>query len=82
MWLPVTENILAAAQYGARMVSPAAFYVYGPLQQIPAKRTTRWRRWVRKGACGRYSSCSSRRIARAGCLWSFRASPTSTDRVW
>lgn len=38
MWLPVTENILAAAQEaGARMVSPGSLYVYGPLQQIPAK---------------------------------------------
>jgi nucleoside-diphosphate-sugar epimerase len=37
-WLPMTENIIAAArENGARLVSPGNVYVYGPLQHIPAR---------------------------------------------
>jgi nucleoside-diphosphate-sugar epimerase len=37
MWLPVTENIIAAAREAkARLVSPGSLYVYGPLQHLPA----------------------------------------------
>ena len=37
-WLPMTENIIAAAhEAGARLVSPGNVYVYGPLQRIPAR---------------------------------------------
>lgn len=37
MWLPMTENVIAAAsQAKARLVSPGNLYVYGPLQQVPA----------------------------------------------
>lgn len=36
-WLPMTENIIAAAhESGARLVSPGTVYGYGPLRQIPA----------------------------------------------
>jgi nucleoside-diphosphate-sugar epimerase len=36
-WLPMTENIIAAArEAGARLVSPGNVYVYGPLQRVPA----------------------------------------------
>jgi len=37
-WLPMTENIIAAAhENGARLVSPGSVYVYGPLRRIPAR---------------------------------------------
>jgi nucleoside-diphosphate-sugar epimerase len=37
-WLPMTENIIAAAhEAGARLVSPGNVYVYGRLQSIPAR---------------------------------------------
>jgi nucleoside-diphosphate-sugar epimerase len=61
-WLPMTENIIAAAhENGARLVSPGNVYVYGPLRHIPASEDHRTAAVGEKGRL---------RIATQETLWS------------